>query len=491
MKRLWKKHKLLLIGVPVLLAAAAAVFIGYLRIQRTVKVREHIETANRYLSEMDYEQAIASYRQALNLDKENREASLGLAEAYDAGDMGVYAESVYLGMLENDSRQADVYEKLAELYMSENKLDEAKELLERAVQEVDDAAVTELYNVTRPQPPVSSVGSGAYTERPQVELRPAEKGQTIYYTLDGTEPTDNSLPYEEPFVLRNGKTTVKAIAVNSAGYQSDIAAWDYDVQIRDVEVELAEPVIEQIIRSTLSLPDDSRIYNDDIAQITELYIVGDSVSAGTDAQSVYMKQQSYLVDGYEREVYGYGQVYVLSDLQYMPFLKRVAVEYQPELDISALSGCGGIQELSLVGDHLDNSDIKALEKNTGLIRLNLGWNEISDISGLSDLDNLVSLSLWGNQITDLSPAAGLTKLEYLDFSDNQVRDITPIAGLTELNQLWMYGNQVSDIRILSGLEKLQVLMIRDNPVANPEMVRAIYPNLIRLDVDLLGLGGER
>ena len=91
---------------------------------------------------------------------------------------------------------------------------------------------------------------------------------------------------------------------------------------------------------------------------------------------------------------------------------------------------------------------------------------------------------------DLSPVSTLTSLEYLDFTDNKVTDIAPVEKLTGLVELWMYDNAVTVISPLSKLEALEVLMLRGNPVSDPESVREIYPHLVRIDVDLLGLGDK-
>lgn len=489
MNKLWKKHKLLVIGIPCVLVLALALFIGYVHLHRAAEVRECIESGNQYLSELDYEQAIASYRQALDIDEKNREANLGLAEAYDGNNMPLYAEAVYSNMLEDDDTQADIYEKLSDLYIRQDKLDEARELIDTAVEKVEDEAITELRYITRPEPPAVNVEGGKYSERFRLELYPSGEHQTIYYTLDGTVPTAESAVYSSPLILPNGVTSLKAMVMNATGYQSDIGSWEYDLQIQDVLVELEEPLIEKIIREKLGLSYDQPIYNDDIEQITELYIVGTSVGSGEDRFSVYLEENGYTVDGNEYDFYEEGQIHTLSDLQYMPFLERAAVIYQPDLDISALSSCKGLKELCLAGDTLESGDIRVLSGLSSLERLNLGWNQIQSIDALSGLTSLKSLGVWGNRISDIQAVSGLTNLEYLDFSDNMVEDITAVAGLDKLQQLWMYYNKVRDISCLSGLPNLTVLMLRDNPIADPEEIRSIYPHLTRIDVDLLGLGG--
>lgn len=60
--------------------------------------------------------------------------------------------------------------------------------------------------------PSLTPGTGTYYV-PQTVSISAQNGATIYYTLDGTTPTENSTVYTEPFVV-NATTTVKAIAVD-------------------------------------------------------------------------------------------------------------------------------------------------------------------------------------------------------------------------------------------------------------------------------------
>lgn len=188
------------------------------------------------------------------MDDSSQGANLGLAEAYQGLGQDSYAESVYQDMLAEDDSQADVYELLAQLYIQQSKLDEARQLLDEASQKVEDEEITVLYQLTRPEPPTTSYDAGAYQDRIAVELIPSASEQVIYYTLDGTDPTVDSPVYTEPLILPNGVTQLRAIAVNSIGYQSDIAVYEYDLQIRDVEITLEEPVIERIIRDTLDIP---------------------------------------------------------------------------------------------------------------------------------------------------------------------------------------------------------------------------------------------
>lgn len=60
--------------------------------------------------------------------------------------------------------------------------------------------------------PTFSPAGGTYSEAQKVTISCATEGATIYYTLDGTEPDDDSDVYELPITIEE-TTTIKAIAV--------------------------------------------------------------------------------------------------------------------------------------------------------------------------------------------------------------------------------------------------------------------------------------
>jgi len=80
---------------------------------------------------------------------------------------------------------------------------------------------------TPPPPPTVATPSvlpngGGFRRRVIVRLTNVTPGTTIYYTLDGSDPTITSIPYHGAFVLRRS-ATLKAMAVDSSLNQSAIA----------------------------------------------------------------------------------------------------------------------------------------------------------------------------------------------------------------------------------------------------------------------------
>lgn len=83
----------------------------------------------------------------------------------------------------------------------------------------------ELAITSLPAPTIE--GEAAFTSRTTVTIKSSESVASIYYTLDGTEPTMKSIFYKNPFVL-DKTTTVKAIAVYKT-VTSPVASMDFQL----------------------------------------------------------------------------------------------------------------------------------------------------------------------------------------------------------------------------------------------------------------------
>jgi hypothetical protein len=85
------------------------------------------------------------------------------------------------------------------------------------------------------QTPTFDVAGGSYTAAQSVTISSATTGATIYYTLDGTDPTTSSTLYTGAVTIPKGaQTTLKAIATKSGMANSDIASATYDIRVYDI-----------------------------------------------------------------------------------------------------------------------------------------------------------------------------------------------------------------------------------------------------------------
>ena len=95
---------------------------------------------------------------------------------------------------------------------------------EDGASEIAEASFTK-YVPEAPYSPVISPRGGTFEQEQWISLNCGTKGATIYYTLDGTEPTDESMLYEGVFVITED-TVVKAVAY-SEGVKSAVSTAEF------------------------------------------------------------------------------------------------------------------------------------------------------------------------------------------------------------------------------------------------------------------------
>ena len=111
-------------------------------------------------------------------------------------------------------------------------------------------------------------GEAEFTESTQVSISCTTEGAAIYYTLDGADPTTNSLPYGEPFTLTE-TATVKAVAYDSENNQySAIASKTFTKK-----EPLADPTdCATAATAALSVSANNELYNDGAVYTIQGYV---------------------------------------------------------------------------------------------------------------------------------------------------------------------------------------------------------------------------
>ena len=101
-------------------------------------------------------------------------------------------------------------------------------------QQVAPRSAADFEEVTSPMEtvatPTFSPAEGTYTEAQTVSISCATAGASIYYTLDGTNPTPNSMAYSTAINISE-TTTIKAIAMKEGMNASEIATAIYTIEI--------------------------------------------------------------------------------------------------------------------------------------------------------------------------------------------------------------------------------------------------------------------
>lgn len=89
--------------------------------------------------------------------------------------------------------------------------------------------------------PTANIAFGTTVEKgTEITLSCATEGATIYYTLDGSCPCDNTAArkiYDSTPIVINENTTIKAMAVTPNMYESDVAEFTYIVDENETDID--------------------------------------------------------------------------------------------------------------------------------------------------------------------------------------------------------------------------------------------------------------
>lgn len=184
-----------------------------------------------------YEDALPYLKQAQSLQGNTEGADTEplrlLAKAYakvDAKELAV--ECMKDAIRIEDAARGDNYE-LEELYLElMDILNQTKQtnLIEEVIESCPYEKIKENLLPYRIKKPSCDTPEGSYNYYVMLELS-AEYG-SIYYTLDGTEPTKDSTRYERPIELTEGENLLNAVAINKKGMVSEPLVQIYRLQFK-------------------------------------------------------------------------------------------------------------------------------------------------------------------------------------------------------------------------------------------------------------------
>ena len=126
--------------------------------------------------------------------------------------------------------------------------------------------------------PTFSPVAGTYMTEQSVTISCETANAAIYYTLDGSEPTDNSTLYSSPITVSE-TTTIKAIAVASGYDNSTIAEATYTINevITIAEARALENNAYACVEGTVIFIDGRNIYIQDETAGIDLYLNANTV----------------------------------------------------------------------------------------------------------------------------------------------------------------------------------------------------------------------
>ena len=446
MKRLLKI--LIPILLVVLLLAGAVLFLLVFRPDITQDF--FMNRADAALSRGDYRGAVTNYERAGAVADGDPKLALKLAQAYEGAGNYTKAEYTLVSAITASPDNLDLYLALSRVYVAQDKLLDADQMLSRTANEDIRAQLQEL----RPDAAVLQPEPGYYTEYIDVSL--SYSGGTAYLSTQGCYPSAADELYTEPVHLPAGETTVVAIVVSEDGLVSEAVTGTYTVGGVIEEATFADEAVEAAVRKVLGKEDGTPVMTNELWSLTTLELGGD-VRDLSDLEHCTGLTSLTIHDAYGMDFSVIGALTHLETLD----LSGCTVSSG---GLTAIGQLSSLKSLNLSGCTL--TDVSALGTLTSLESLNLSGNVISDVSGLSSLTALKSLNLSSNSLTSIAPLASLNALETLDLSSNQITSLSPLNGKTTLTSLTVKQNKLTDLSPLASCTALETVDVSNNTIAD-------------------------
>lgn len=257
-----KRWKWLLPTILAVLIFGASLGMGvwvYLHNSREYQVRR----AEQYVALGNYDRAISHYKRALALDENDIELQFSLAEVYFLKNNKIEYEYLLRDIARNENatmEQLDrAYGKLIAIYRAREDYDTINQLI---LGSGNDQMISTYQNYIA-NPPEFSVIEGYYTSIQPLKLTAMGSG-SIYYTMDGSDPDENSTQYTMPIILEKGEYVVTAVFVNDNGIYSEIIRKEYfidndDIPEPEISIVSGEYYVPVYIE-VLELEEDEEVY---------------------------------------------------------------------------------------------------------------------------------------------------------------------------------------------------------------------------------------
>ena len=175
--------------------------------------------AEKLLDAGKYKEAIAAADRALELSPGSTDMRLVSAAAMTALGQNDEAASLLTDLIENGQNDAETVEMLIKIKISGGDADAVAALVEASGDETLKARYGE-YLAAMPE--FSLDKNEIYDPGTRLKIT-AEGYGRIFYTLDGSQPTENSTLYSGSIPLEAGASHVRAVFINEKGVVSDTA----------------------------------------------------------------------------------------------------------------------------------------------------------------------------------------------------------------------------------------------------------------------------
>lgn len=226
-KKQKRKHHYLIWVLLLVMFSIVSGIIGVLYLYESPMYQ--VNRGNRYVNEQKYKEAIDCYKKALSNEPENPTyIYMYLIKCFEMlqydGEYEEYLLRIIASNSASESQERLAYSKLIALYIEGNSYQTINNLLKSCKND----KIVSTYSELLVSAPCFSHKDGLYNEIIPLKIT-SPSGDKIYYTMDGTMPTKESLVYDKPIFLEDGFYEIRAICIDENGVLSDLVTKVYEV----------------------------------------------------------------------------------------------------------------------------------------------------------------------------------------------------------------------------------------------------------------------
>lgn len=216
-----------------LISLILVIVVGVVLFHRYYSLDYQTSMAEKCITAEEYDMAVSYYSRALELEPGSVELKFSLAEVFFLKNNKIEYEYLLREIVQDKNASAEqlesAYGKLIAIYRAREDYETINELLTASGNE---SIISKYQNYIAVEPEFS-VKEGNYTSIQPLKLTNFGTGK-IYYTLDGSEPDENSLLYTAPILLEEGTYCVKACYISELGISSAVVTKNYTIEIEEL-----------------------------------------------------------------------------------------------------------------------------------------------------------------------------------------------------------------------------------------------------------------
>ena len=196
------------------------------------KTSAYVTLGREYVEQAYFTRALETLNVVIEREPENVDALILMAQAHTELGNVEEAKRIYKQLIVDAPQHPSAYRNLIKIYQKEGYNAEALALMKQAREATDANEFVVMLKEYTPAAPVFSQNEGRYNNEIDVTISVPE-GQMVYYTIDGTDPSESGLVYQEGTKIHvsEGKMTVKAIGFTENGTPSEQVEALYTVVI--------------------------------------------------------------------------------------------------------------------------------------------------------------------------------------------------------------------------------------------------------------------